>query len=54
MIEFQKKKYKNFLSSGNYFTEIQLNRDNDTLIVGSNGKLIEIDRSKKKITLYFW
>ena len=37
MIEFQKIKYKNFLSSGNYFTEIQLNRDNDTLIVGQNG-----------------
>ena len=37
MIEFQKIRYKNFLSSGNYFTEIQLNRDNDTLIVGQNG-----------------
>ena len=37
MINFHKIKYKNFLSSGNYFTEIQLDRDNDTLIVGQNG-----------------
>jgi len=37
MINFHKIKYKNFLSSGNYYTEIQLDRDNDTLIVGQNG-----------------
>ena len=37
MINFRNIRYKNFLSSGNYFTEIQLDRDNDTLIVGQNG-----------------
>ena len=37
MIEFKKIKYKNFLSSGNYFTEIILNSHKDTLIVGNNG-----------------
>ena len=37
MIEFKKIKYKNFLSSGNYFTEINLNTHKDTLIVGNNG-----------------
>ena len=37
MIEFKKIKYKNFLSSGNYFTEINLNSHKDTLIVGNNG-----------------
>ena len=37
MIEFKSIKYKNFLSSGNYFTEISLNSHKDTLIVGNNG-----------------
>ena len=37
MIEFKQIKYKNFLSSGNYFTTIPLNEHKNTLIVGSNG-----------------
>jgi len=37
MIIFKTVRYKNFVSSGNYFTEIQLNRTQNTLIVGSNG-----------------
>ena len=37
MIEFKNIKYKNFLSSGNYFTDIPLNAHKDTLIVGNNG-----------------
>lgn len=37
MINFSKVRYKNFISSGNYYTEIQLNRSQNTLIVGSNG-----------------
>jgi len=37
MIVFKSIKYKNFLSSGNYFTEINLNSHKDTLIVGNNG-----------------
>ena len=37
MIEFKSIKYKNFLSSGNYFTTIPLNAHKDTLIVGNNG-----------------
>jgi len=37
MIKFTKLKYKNFLSSGNYWTELNLYKNNSTLIVGSNG-----------------
>lgn len=37
MITFEKLRWKNFLSTGNFFTEIQLNRSNSTLIVGQNG-----------------
>ena len=37
MIEFKSIKYKNFLSSGNYYTTIPLNIHKDTLIVGNNG-----------------
>jgi len=37
MIIFKSIKYKNFLSSGNYFTEIALNKSKSTLIVGQNG-----------------
>ncbi len=37
MIEFQKIRWKNFLSTGNYFTEVQLNKSPSTLIVGNNG-----------------
>lgn len=37
MITFHKLRWKNFLSTGNYFTEMPLSNDNSTLIVGSNG-----------------
>jgi DNA repair exonuclease SbcCD ATPase subunit len=37
MIIFRKLRWKNFLSTGNYFTELSLDQNNTTLIVGSNG-----------------
>ena len=37
MILFRKIKWKNFLSTGNYFTELQFDKSPNTLIVGSNG-----------------
>jgi DNA repair exonuclease SbcCD ATPase subunit len=37
MIIFRKIRWKNLLSTGNYFTEIQLDQNTTTLIVGSNG-----------------
>ena len=37
MIEFKTIKWKNFLSTGNNFTNISLNEHNKTLIVGENG-----------------
>ena len=37
MIEFKKIRWKNFLSTGNYFTEISLNKDSTNLILGTNG-----------------
>jgi len=37
MIIFKSIKYKNFLSSGNSFTEIHLDKDKSTLVVGHNG-----------------
>ena len=37
MIYFKTIRYKNFLSTGNVNTEIQLNRSPNTLIVGENG-----------------
>lgn len=37
MIIFKKIKYKNFLSTGNVFTIIELNKHKTTLIVGDNG-----------------
>jgi len=37
MIIFEKVRWKNFLSTGDKFTEVQLNRSPSTLIVGSNG-----------------
>lgn len=37
MIIFQKIRYKNFLSTGNNFTEIDILRHKSTLIVGQNG-----------------
>jgi len=37
MIIFRKIRWKNFLSTGNYFTELELDKESNTLIVGSNG-----------------
>ena len=37
MIHFSKLKYKNILSTGNVFTEIQLDRSPNTIVVGENG-----------------
>jgi DNA repair exonuclease SbcCD ATPase subunit len=37
MIEFCDIKYKNLLASGNYWTEIKLNENQNTLIIGGNG-----------------
>ena len=37
MIIFQKIKYKNFLSSGNQFTEIDFQKHHTNLVVGTNG-----------------
>ena len=37
MIKFHKVKFKNFLSTGNEFTEIDLSRKKTSLIIGANG-----------------
>ena len=37
MIVFKKVRWKNFLSTGNNFTEIELDRNSTTLIIGENG-----------------
>ena len=37
MIVFEKIRWKNFLSTGNQFIEVELNQHQDTLIVGHNG-----------------
>ncbi len=37
MIIFEKIKWKNFLSTGNAFTEVELNKTSSTLILGDNG-----------------
>ncbi len=37
MIIFEKIKWKNLLSTGNHFTEVELNKDSTTLIIGTNG-----------------
>ena len=37
MIIFRKIKWKNLLSTGNYFTEVKLDSKNSSLIVGENG-----------------
>ena len=37
MIHFKKIRWKNFLSTGNSFTEVQLDRTKSTLIIGDNG-----------------
>ena len=37
MLLFRKIRWKNFLSTGNYWTEIQLDKEQNTLVVGTNG-----------------
>ena len=37
MIHFKIIRWRNFLSTGNHFTEVQLNNNSTTLIIGENG-----------------
>ena len=37
-IVFESVRYKNILSTGNTWTEVQLNRSKSTLIIGDNGE----------------
>jgi len=37
MITFRYVRWKNLLSTGNYFTEIKLDNNTNTLVVGENG-----------------
>ena len=37
MINFTKVRWKNFVATGDYFNEVDLQRSNATLIVGENG-----------------
>ena len=37
MIKFKRVRYKNFLSTGQQFIEIDLDKSNTTLVVGENG-----------------
>ena len=37
MIQFETIRWKNFLSTGNVFTEVALNKNSNTLIIGDNG-----------------
>ena len=37
MIVFKNLRWKNLLSTGNYFTEVKLNENTNTLVVGTNG-----------------
>ena len=37
MIIFEKIRWRNLLSTGNHFTEVELNKDSTTLIIGTNG-----------------
>jgi len=37
MINFEKVKWKNFLSTGNYFNEVSLDTHNVTVVSGKNG-----------------
>ena len=37
MIVFEHVRWKNFLSTGDIWTEIQLNRSTNTLVIGENG-----------------
>ena len=37
MIQFTTIRFRNFISTGNYWTEIVLNQSQNTLVVGENG-----------------
>ena len=37
MILFEKIKWRNFLSTGNHYTEVKLNNNGNTMIIGTNG-----------------
>ena len=55
MIVFKNIRYKNFLSSGNSFTEIDLRKSKSTLVVGHNGagKSTMLDALSFSITFIF-
>ena len=42
MINFKYVRWKNFLSTGNNFTEIQLDNSPTTLIIGENGVIEDV------------
>lgn len=46
-LTFKKIRYKNFLSSGNINTEIDLNTHNSTLVLGLNGQGKCLDKNTK-------
>ena len=37
MIQFETIRWKNFLSTGKVFTQVELNKNSNTLIIGDNG-----------------
>lgn len=49
MIIFKKLRYKNFLSSGNQFTEIDFQEHHTNLVIGTNGagKCVDINTKIK-------
>ena len=56
MIHFKYVKWKNFLSTGNSFTEIDLCKNKSTLVVGHNGSgkstmLVLVDTLTLNVTL---
>ena len=48
MIKFKKVRYKNFLSTGQQFIEIDLQKSNTTLVVGENGAGKSTMRSEER------
>jgi predicted ATP-binding protein involved in virulence len=61
MITFNNIKWKNFLSYGNYYSEIKLDNNNNTLLKGPNGSgkcnrgstLVDIEFENEKIRKAF-
>ncbi len=53
MIIFRYVRWKNLLSTGNYFTEVKLDNNQNTLIVGNNGsgKSTMLDTSEVSVNV---